>query len=243
MLMVTARSMVNDGALPAAFAALRAAGIPVGIGATKRPNLPVRIQGLAGNVSQPFFGTFVTVRDVADEVTYWADSWAVRRGNDTGYADAQIQRDPATCAVQLSDIARDHCGLYSKACEGIDVADVIGDACSDYAAWFQATFPRGWGNAYSADQSQLSPWSTTGSYNQNASTVQVPAYLLSPYVQAAAPNPSPTPTGGGPATAYSVPTGYVAPNTPAPTVAPTPSTPAPLRSSPGQMSNRRLAAA
>jgi len=160
-----------------ALTTLRRAGIPVpGLGvaaAPKRRGVPVRLSGMGANVLQPFYGTTITVRDVADELAYWSETWAVRRGNDTGYADAFIQRDPATCGEELRATAEAHCGLYPAACEGIDVGAIIADSCAEYAQWFGQEFPSGWGNAYSVNQSQPSPWEDQGYYAQTPQTVSV----------------------------------------------------------------------
>jgi len=247
MLMVTTRSMVNAGALPAAFAALRAAGIPVGIGAA-RPNLPVRLQGVDGLgrvVMHNFFGVMIPYAGVEDIMGQQASAWQSRRGNDTGYACSDLQRDPGTAARALVDLATDHCGLAAEACTGVDVPGTASQLAAQYAAWFASAFPKGWGDCYNYDAAtfaQKFPGANQADYWTKPSWSTSVADAPTPYVATPAPAPyvqppvqvsSPTPTGGGPSTAYSVPTGYVAPNTPAPTVAPTPSAPAPSAGSTG----------
>jgi hypothetical protein len=108
-------------------------------------------RGMAGVVQHNFFGTMVPYNTVDVEMAAVANSWKVARGNGTGYADRSVQRDPADCIRPLLDVARDHCGLAPEACQGFDVNAIAAALCADYTAWFNATFPKGWGDAYNYD--------------------------------------------------------------------------------------------
>lgn len=245
MLMVTARSIVNQGGLPGAFAALRAIGVPVGMGAARRPNLAARLQGVGAVVQHNFFGVMVPYADANDVMQQTEQSWETARGNGTGYACMDLQLDPALAAGRLIEMANDQCGLAPEACVGINVPASASALAAKYAAWFAATFPKGPGDCYNydaatwaakfpgANQQQYWTQGPPGGSTSVAATAPPPYVAPAPYVQPAAPLPSPTPSGGGAPTAYSVPTGYVAPNTPAPTVAPTPTAPAPSAGSTG----------
>ncbi len=183
----------RNSAAVIALTSLRRAGIPVpGLGvaaAPKRRGLPVR---LSGNVSQPFGDSSVMVRDINDELDYWAESWTRFRPRGDGYADPLIERDPARCASGLRDQARDYCNLYSNACNGFDVEKIIAENCAAFSAAFQAQYPKGW--------APTSQWEGRGYYTQSVESVSDLSYQ----------------SGGGNQT------GYTVPNTITPTYGTTP---------------------
>lgn len=128
-------------------AALRSVGVGLS-GLTRSMLGALRPQfGLAGIVYHNFFGTMIPYATVDEVMQGIAQSWQYRRGNDTGYADATVQRQPGDCQ-DLVDVANSHCGLAPEACEGYDVGAIAAALCQDYGEWFASEFPLGFGDAY-----------------------------------------------------------------------------------------------
>lgn len=154
-------------------------------------------------VTADFFGTPIQVASIEFELTQLVNSWESRRGNNTGYADAAYQRDPATAYQELKSVADSVCRMHPVACQGVDVNGLISSLVDHYAGWFRMTFPKGFGDAYN--------------YAPDVWATMFPGAVQTPNggpILAPAPTTS---TGGGNTTAYSVPASLPLTNTTAAT--------------------------
>jgi len=127
--------------------------VPGVLGGISSNLLGIRVPGfgLGRTVQHNFFGTMIAYAGAEDIMAELARSWQSARGNGTGFACRDLQRDPSTAARALIDITVDHCNLAPEACQGVDVPGVAGELASDYADWFNRTFPKGWGDCYNYD--------------------------------------------------------------------------------------------
>lgn len=214
--------MQGNNSAVIALTTLRRAGIPVpGLGvaaAPKRVGRPVRLSGanLGRIVMRNFFGQMIPYAGAEDIMGQQASDWQYRRGNDTGYACPDLQRDPGTAAAALQALAADHCGLAPEACSGVDVPGVASQLAQAYAAWFGSAFPKGWGDCYNYDAATFAakfPGANRADYWQGGSPG---GYVPDTY-------PGASSTGGGNTTGYTVPNtvtntyGTQPANTPPPT--------------------------
>jgi hypothetical protein len=144
-------------------------------------NDPGAITPSGASVDQPFLESSYTVARIDNALQQIVNSWETRYGNNTGYADPTYQRDPATAQSELSAYAQQYCATHPAACQGVNVSSLISGLAQHYAQWFRNTFPRGWGDAFTAagysPQDYGSGWEP---YNQNNIQVQALPWQQAP---------------------------------------------------------------